>query len=801
MYMTLRAKVLLAFLIVSALIMFVGYAGIKTAQNITDSFDKVTNRSAPTLITLGQIKASFARMMGAAVSVALIDVESQYLQTREENDAPTALDFDTAINMLELWIDRYVDNTLPTILPPFDESSLILPERDYVTFNDTHAKLAAQNEFDDASRELSYWIERYGTYANSRETQEVQRYIRKHALQFQQQAYQLILLKAEGIRGEVVLERKRALEVAKQNFFDVIDSAITSETITMREGNNEAHRIAQRALWVNFAAVLGVILLAMALAWVTFNAIVGPLRRLDSAARQIGSGQFDTRVSVLLQDEVGQLADSFNKMGQQLSIMYENLKEARETAEAANHAKSAFLANMSHELRTPLNGILGYAQFLCRDKHLNEKQKNSVDIIRRSGEYLLTLINDILDLSKIEAGRIELHPTDFSMQVFLQDISDMFKLRAQEKGITFHYDVYGELPTAVHADEKRLRQILMNLLGNAVKFTENGSVWLKVYYSANKISFSVEDTGIGIAEQDLAYIFSPFRQVGDKKYMAEGTGLGLSISKRLVDMMGGNLTVTSTLEQGTQFMFSVALPVVDSFEQSSSQTLDRVVAYQVVPETIVQQRYKILMVDDKLSNLSLLNNLLEPLGFDLNEAHNGVEAVALAQSWQPDLILMDLVMPEMDGFIATQQIRRLPALVQTPVIALSASAFGHHREKSIEVGCNTFLAKPLQLEALLHCLQQYLALKWICDDDTDAMQTAPLSVVDAPSVGLSPQQATELYDLGMRASINRILTFADKIEQQDPQLTAIAHQIRNFAKRFDDDAICHLAEQYMEPST
>ncbi len=487
----------------------------------------------------------------------------------------------------------------------------------------------------------------------------------------------------------------------------------------------------------------------------------------------------------------------------------DELAIAKNLAEAANKAKSVFLANMSHELRTPLNGILGYAQILNQDASLNGQQQKGVTIIRRSGEHLLTLINDILDLSKIEAGRVELYPNEFHFTEFLQSLVEMFQLRAQPKGIAFYYKPLSRMPVGIYADEKRLRQVLMNLLANAVKFTDQGSVTFKIGYQDEEfIRFQIEDTGVGIASEDLTKIFSPFHQVGDHLHKAEGTGLGLSITKTLVEMMGGELHVESILGKGSIFWTSLRLPRVSHFEVIDKHPIP-VQGYQLLPDSPLHQqgraRYKVLVVDDKEENCSVIRNILVPLGFELEEAQNGQEAVTQAQQWLPDVILMDLAMPVMDGLTATHEIRQLSELQGVIIIAVSASVFGHHKEESWQAGCDDFIPKPVQMNELLECLQTHLQLTWIHIDSPPTVETPPPSKeIDMKSVTEENElaeptleQATELHKLALEGNISAILNYLDTLEQTQPHLQSFIEKVRQLAKDFDDETICELTDKIM----
>jgi signal transduction histidine kinase len=377
---------------------------------------------------------------------------------------------------------------------------------------------------------------------------------------------------------------------------------------------------------------------------------------------------------------------------------------AKERAEDANRAKSNFLANMSHDLRTPLNGILGFAQILQWDRSLGERQQAGVSAIRQSGEHLLTLINDILDVAKIEAGKLEISPSDFHLGQFLRVIEDIIRVKAEQKPeLEFVCDYDESLPEAVQADERRLRQVLLNLLDNAVKFTEHGTVTLAVRHRPpSSLRFEVRDTGRALSEQQQARLFRPFEQVGDAHQRSGGTGLGLVICRQFVRLMGGDVNVDCLPGTGNTFWFELDLPTAEwtCGTPSAASPLD------ALPGRAHRQR--VLVVDDVLENRAVLVAALEGAGFDVHQAGNGLTGVASAQSLRPDIILMDLVMPDMDGIQAIQRLRTLPGFAVTPIVAVSASATPEVEARTLAAGANAFVAKPVNLKALMQVVSSQL---------------------------------------------------------------------------------------------
>jgi PAS domain S-box-containing protein len=469
--------------------------------------------------------------------------------------------------------------------------------------------------------------------------------------------------------------------------------------------------------------------------------------------------------------------------------------EARLLAEEASRAKSAFLASMSHELRTPLNAVLGYAQILKRSRGLSERQVNGLNTILHSGEHLLSLITDLLDMAKIEAGRLELYPEPVSLPRLMQGVSDIIRVRAEQKELKFHCEAAPGLPQAVVLDEKRLRQVLLNLLSNAVKFTERGAVSLRVRHRAEgeeqvRLIFEVEDSGVGIPSSQLETIFKPFEQVGAIENRAGGTGLGLSISRQLIRAMGGDIQVSSQPGVGSTFSFEVVTSTT-YIQTGASPAAPRIVGYQ-------GSRRRVLIVDDTAANRSVLEALLSELGFEISEARDGREGLTRAQETRPDLILMDLRMAGMDGLEAIQKMRQTPDLREVPIIAVSASAVDEGRTRSVAVGANAFLTKPIDQDKLLHLMGTYLSLDWL----TEAREApeAPPATSDeaaAPLVVPPPEEMDALYELALVGSMRDIRQHAAHLVELDERYRPFADKVEQLAKGYQSKALLQLVEQMM----
>ena len=507
------------------------------------------------------------------------------------------------------------------------------------------------------------------------------------------------------------LMHSNAYHLAKIRIMEPLDRFYKAfETRTKQKVDEAKSSVKEQEFNVNVIVLFSIILFLMSFFIILFR-IVYPIDLLRIGMLKLSKNDMSVEIEKnKFDDEVGDMIGAvqiFKENTEKLILSEHQVKLAMEEAKNANQAKSIFLARMSHELRTPLNAILGFANILKKSMNANIQEKENLNIIKKSGEHLLNIINEILELSKIEAGKIEINPKNFDFFELIKEIEDIFAFRCEAKNLKFEINLSNDLPNFIKTDEQRLRQILINLLGNALKFTNEGQISLYIYNLNNKLFFEVKDTGIGIDITNQEKIFKPFEQVKLNNYTQQGTGLGLAITKELISLLGGTIYVKSQINKGSEFYFSINYEKVNMAELTLKSQ-----AKEIIGIKKFQDEKTILVVDDIKENRDLIVQLLAFYGFKTLQANSGLLALKLFEKEKIDLIFMDILMEDLDGLETMKIIRKKQNNSNIPIIALSANVFEEDIKQAIKAGANDFLPKPVEEKDILSMLKKYLNIEF-----------------------------------------------------------------------------------------
>jgi signal transduction histidine kinase/CheY-like chemotaxis protein len=541
-----------------------------------------------------------------------------------------------------------------------------------------------------------------------------------------------------------------------------------------------------------YIVLICIVLLFFTTLWLT-RMLTRPVYSLIEDMQRFSKGDKAINPIETNNDEIRRIVQTYLALKKDNISLVENLEKkvkertkdleiARQKAESATKAKSVFLANMSHELRTPLNAILGFSELMYRNPEISAKEHQHIDIINRSGMHLLQLINDVLDMSKIEAGQIELKLEDFDLGNLLRDVTDMMRVKAEAKGTQLILDQTSKFPRYIYGDAAKLRQILINLLGNAVKFTEAGTITLRL--DANGIGngdlllrAEVGDTGCGISAEDLQHIFQPFSQMADS-VTQKGTGLGLAITRQFVTMMHGEIHAESTPGQGSTFYFEVVVGKARRERPFATKTEQR----QIIGLEEGQDEYRILIAEDQLESQLLLNELLETVGFSVRIAENGQQAVELFKQWQPHFIWMDRRMPVMSGEDATEAIRQLPGGQDVKIVALTASALNSEKEVIMAAGMDDFIIKPYRALEIYDCLQRHLGIRYLFGSEVVDVEKKR-AIITPDRMGVLPRSlCDELYEAASMLDDEKLKELLVPVAEIDAEL---ADMMLDYTEHFD----------------